>query len=203
MRAKILYDNNANEGFESGWGFSCLIETDKRILFDTGGDPEKLLYNMKKLRIDPKTIDIVIISHEHWDHNGGLEGFMKANGKRAKILRPADAQKFTKISEKVFSTGALKSDSAPEEQALLVKTGKGFVLFTGCSHPGVELIKNAKVHGQIYAIFGGLHDFQDMDLLSDIQVIAACHCTKYINTIKSKFPEKFKEIKAGDSIEIK
>lgn len=33
MKATIIYDNTASEGFQSGWGFSCPV--DQRILFDT------------------------------------------------------------------------------------------------------------------------------------------------------------------------
>lgn len=33
MKVTIIYDNQAFKGFQSGWGFSCLV--DQRILFDT------------------------------------------------------------------------------------------------------------------------------------------------------------------------
>ena len=73
MRLKILYDNESEEGFISGWGFSCLIETGKRtILFDTGWDGNILLHNMDKLGVIREEIDTIVISHEHWDHLGGL-----------------------------------------------------------------------------------------------------------------------------------
>jgi len=40
MDIKILFDNEALDGFKKGWGFSCLIETaEKKILFDTGNGP--------------------------------------------------------------------------------------------------------------------------------------------------------------------
>jgi len=34
MELKILYDNEAEEGFKSGWGFSCLVGDE--TLFDVG-----------------------------------------------------------------------------------------------------------------------------------------------------------------------
>ena len=51
----VIYDNNPyKEGLETGWGFSCVIKgLEKTILFDTGGDGQRLLANMKKLDIDP------------------------------------------------------------------------------------------------------------------------------------------------------
>ena len=87
MKLTITYNNEAKEGFSSGWGFSCLIEADnKKILFDTGDEPTGLLSNMKKLDINPKDIDTVVISHNHWDHTGGLQGFLKENGNKAKVI---------------------------------------------------------------------------------------------------------------------
>jgi len=50
MELKILYDNEAEEGFRSGWGFSCLV--DGRVLFDTGADVDTLLFNMRAFNVD-------------------------------------------------------------------------------------------------------------------------------------------------------
>jgi len=61
-------------------GFSCCVEgTEKTILFDVGGESSVLLKNMKKLGIDPKAVDIIVLSHVHYDHIGGLNGFLKVN----------------------------------------------------------------------------------------------------------------------------
>jgi metal-dependent hydrolase (beta-lactamase superfamily II) len=43
---------------KTAWGFGYLIKTEKEnILFDTGGNSEILLFNMKKLGIDPNSIE--------------------------------------------------------------------------------------------------------------------------------------------------
>jgi integrase len=60
MKITIVYDNEANAGLKSGWGFSCLIEAKEKILFDTGDSGKKLIYNMKQLNIVPETIDKVV-----------------------------------------------------------------------------------------------------------------------------------------------
>ena len=86
MKFKILYDNNALEGFKLDWGFSCLVENREKVLFETGADSAPLLYNMEKLKINPEDIDIVVLSHSHWDHTGGLKGFLKSNNNKAKVL---------------------------------------------------------------------------------------------------------------------
>ncbi len=62
-------------GLVSGHGFSCLL--DGKILFDTGDAAESLLDNMKKLMVSIDDIEAVVISHDHWDHTGGLWEILK------------------------------------------------------------------------------------------------------------------------------
>ena len=79
LKITVVYNNYPyKEDLETGWGFSCLVEgADKTILFDTGGDGAVLLGNMDKLRIDPAVVDVVVLSHIHGDHTGGLEDFLE------------------------------------------------------------------------------------------------------------------------------
>ena len=81
LKLTIVYDNNPyREGLETRWGFSCLVEgLERTILFDVGGEGAVLLRNMAKLEIDPNTIDVVILSHIHYDHIGGLSEFLEQN----------------------------------------------------------------------------------------------------------------------------
>jgi len=46
MELRILYDNEAKEGFKSGWGFSCLVGD--KLLFDVGADLDTLIFNMRR-----------------------------------------------------------------------------------------------------------------------------------------------------------
>ena len=73
----VVYDNNPGlEGLSAQWGFGCVIQgPDKTVLFDTGGLGWVLLPNMSLLKLDPKSIDVVVLSHIHWDHIGGLTSF--------------------------------------------------------------------------------------------------------------------------------
>ena len=81
MKVTIIYDNTAlKTELKADWGFSALVEAKgKNILFDTGADGRTLLLNMQKLKINPKKIEDVFISHLHWDHIGGLSAFLQVN----------------------------------------------------------------------------------------------------------------------------
>ena len=211
MKITIIYDNKVwQKGLQADWGFACLVEAyDKRILFDTGASGSILLDNMKKLAINPNTIDEIIISHDHWDHTGGLFDFLKIYP--VKVYIPSSCQKFITdiemikvkdsviIHEKIFSTGELKNI----EQSLVVKTKKGVVVIVGCSHSEVKnILKAASKFDKPYALIGGLHGFRDFDLVEDLEYICPTHCTQYIEEIKRQYPKKYIEGGAGRIIEI-
>jgi len=71
-----------NTSFWAQHGVSFLIDvtlgnSTKRILFDTGQSSQPIIHNMKILGIEPNTIDMIAISHCHFDHTGGLIGMLK------------------------------------------------------------------------------------------------------------------------------
>jgi 7,8-dihydropterin-6-yl-methyl-4-(beta-D-ribofuranosyl)aminobenzene 5'-phosphate synthase len=80
-RVTILYDAfSDNRQLTRDWGFSALVEHDgKRILFDTGNNPEIFEHNVKALGVDLTKLDFVIVSHRHSDHASGLKYLLKVN----------------------------------------------------------------------------------------------------------------------------
>ena len=55
------------------WGYSALVEVDgHKILYDTGASPDLVLHNARALHIDLSDVEDVVLSHNHWDHVGGL-----------------------------------------------------------------------------------------------------------------------------------
>lgn len=218
LRLTVLYDNEACPGFTGSWGFSALIETDtETLLFDTGWDGTLLLKNMEKAGIDPACISKLVLSHQHWDHIGGLpeilcvnpgiavyvplsfsENLKKEIKKRAELIEVKEA---IEISDSIWSTGELGDKI--KEQSLVLSTEKGSYVLTGCAHPGIdEIIDAALFHGKIKGIIGGLHDSESFDRLEGIELIAAGHCTAHKEKIKELFPSKYMETRAGMCLEL-
>jgi 7,8-dihydropterin-6-yl-methyl-4-(beta-D-ribofuranosyl)aminobenzene 5'-phosphate synthase len=77
-RITILSTMLAEKGIGE-WGFSALVEVDgKRLLFDTGAQPDTVLRNVQAIGIDLSDVTDVVLSHSHWDHVGGLATLRKA-----------------------------------------------------------------------------------------------------------------------------
>jgi 7,8-dihydropterin-6-yl-methyl-4-(beta-D-ribofuranosyl)aminobenzene 5'-phosphate synthase len=203
----VLYDNYVYEpGTRAEWGFSCLIQTsEKFILFDTGGEEEVLQFNIEALEIDVSDIDCIVISHEHWDHVGGI-GVILRQKPNIPVYLPEDFPyhimssirslggnciengNATKITDSVAITSTLSGP--PNEQALIIQTNEGIILVTGCSHPGIEnLVRNAfdLTEENIRFVIGGFHLgnvgnnqlSRICDELDEIGVmsLSASHCT--------------------------
>lgn len=218
-----VYDNNQfDPNLKTGWGFSCLAKLEnKDILFDTGADSPTLLSNMEKLGIKPEGIDIVVLSHIHSDHVGGLWGLLERNGE-VKVYIPAsfpdsfrekvksygaayqDVKGATQIEGGIYSTGELSASFGIEEQALVIKTEKGLVVLTGCAHPGVvNMVRKAKemFDEEIYLVMGGFHlggagDSRLLDTIGDFQELgvqkaAPCHCSG--DRCRELFQQEYRE----------
>jgi 7,8-dihydropterin-6-yl-methyl-4-(beta-D-ribofuranosyl)aminobenzene 5'-phosphate synthase len=67
-------------------GFSALVTVTKggrehRFLFDAGTSPDGVAENMRRLDIDPASIEVIVCSHGHFDHTAGLDGLIRALGR--------------------------------------------------------------------------------------------------------------------------
>jgi 7,8-dihydropterin-6-yl-methyl-4-(beta-D-ribofuranosyl)aminobenzene 5'-phosphate synthase len=87
----ILYDAfGTDAAMKKDWGFSALVEiSGKRILFDTGNDPDIFAANVKAKNIDLTSIDFVVLSHRHSDHTAGLNHVLSVNP-TVKIYAPKE-----------------------------------------------------------------------------------------------------------------
>jgi len=212
MQVTIIYDNDAwLPDLQPDWGFSCLVEGDGQptILFDTGADGAILLKNMDKLDIDPLSVDLVIISHGHFDHAGGLSDFLSLN-RDVTVYVPSSWQRVRgarevvpvreglAIGQGLYSTGELQAI----EHSLVIRTARGNVIITGCSHPGVDRVLQASaVWGEPFALIGGLHGFRQFELLQPLSLICPTHCTMYKKELTTMYPGKCVSGGAGKRIE--
>lgn len=69
------------------WGLSMHAQsfargTERNVLVDFGFTPEVLNNNIAVIGIDPATFDAMVLSHGHYDHFGGMVGFLQAHGSR-------------------------------------------------------------------------------------------------------------------------
>jgi len=90
-RITVLYDAFGKvPSLHKDWGYSALVEADgKRILFDTGNNPDILGANAKSLHVDLSRLDFVVMSHRHGDHMGGMDYLLKVNP-HIKIYAPKE-----------------------------------------------------------------------------------------------------------------
>ncbi len=229
----ITYDNNPyTEGLITAWGFSCLIRgSQKTILFDTGGNGSTLLANMKRLDINPGEIDIIVLSHIHGDHIGGLERFVERNKKVSVYLPKSFPRGFTdnlrssgikifevheasRICDGVYTTGEL--GQAIKEQSLIVHTTQGIIVITGCAHPGiVEILKRAKdlSKDDIFLAMGGFHlggtrkgDLEKIVLsfrTLGVKYVSPCHCSGDLTRqmLKEEYRDSYIHLGVGRVIE--
>ena len=101
MLIKALAENTSiSKDYGSEHGLSLYIETNgKKILFDVGAS--SLFYeNAKKLNVDISDIDILVISHGHYDHGGGLTTFLDINKKSKVYIQNLAFEKYYALREK-------------------------------------------------------------------------------------------------------
>lgn len=229
----VLYDNRPYDArLGTAWGFACLVEgTEETILFDTGGDGALLLRNMRTLEIDPQAVDVVVLSHVHTDHTGGLAGFLAENGE-VRVYVPAsfpqqirttvsgagaelvEVSEPTAVCQGAMLTGELGSN--PKEQALMVRTSSGLAVLTGCAHPGiVTMVRGAeRIAGtDVTLVLGGFHlgdasAAQIASIVEDlrgmgVQRVAPSHCTGdlALRSFEEAYGESFVRMGVGAQVQ--
>jgi 7,8-dihydropterin-6-yl-methyl-4-(beta-D-ribofuranosyl)aminobenzene 5'-phosphate synthase len=186
---------------------------------------------MRVLNKDPKTIEMILLSHIHGDHTGGLWSLLREKSTLKVYIPDSFPREFEQrvkkygaevvrvdasleIDRGIYSTGMM--DHGIKEQSLLIHTAKGVILITGCAHPGiVEIVKKTKsiAKEDIYMAIGGWHlssagEREIKGIIEDflrmgIQKVAPCHCTgdRAMAMFKREYGGNF--IKAGAGTIIK
>lgn len=268
MHVQVLIENRSKHSeLLAQHGLSLYIKTSKhRILFDLGRDGS-FLDNAKKMKIDLEAVDLVVISHGHNDHIGGLKAFLEVN-QHAKVYLSSEAFKShmkktehglidiggqrpdkedqlvflendTNLDSEVliltsfamkeevikddhlfsYTKDGLKKDDFEDEIYLVLKEGDKNVLFTGCSHKGIEAIVKKvekRMKKPLDGVVGGFHfshynpdESDQVDYLkklgqrfydSKVKNFVACHCTgeKAFDQLKESMQEKLMDVRVGD-----
>ena len=168
-------------------GFSVLVEVDgERTLFGTGLRGRYLTHNMDFLKIEPDSIDRVVISHGHADHSRAISSLLSERTLPVDVYAPADAWgkkgKFSKdgieftssaepmgervdvkgwmqLSKHMFLSPPMLSSGISETFLVLVG-GNRPILISGCCHCGPDVILEAvkdKFGSYPRSLIGGMH----------------------------------------------
>ncbi len=203
---KILFDNYAKgNSCNSLWGFAAYLEQYK-LLFDTGSNGRVLLQNIQDQDIDVTEVEYLFITHDHWDHIGGIDSIVELNPNLT-IYAPAtlsknhirDLKTLTKevlvigrepvhLFAELYSTGLL-GEKDPEH-SLIIADHDSPMLLTGCGHYGISNITqeaNKIIGRRIKATLGGFHLLDvsreaivtEIDRLKSLGVeyVMPTHCT--------------------------
>jgi 7,8-dihydropterin-6-yl-methyl-4-(beta-D-ribofuranosyl)aminobenzene 5'-phosphate synthase len=134
------------------WGLSYFLESTKggemrAMMLDYGYTPEALLNNIEIIGVEPKKLDALIVSHGHFDHYGGLIGFLD----KYRSVLPADVKLYAggedNFCHRVLPTGTPGefSDFGYLDRRALAARNVGVVL---CESPTV-IVGHAFTTGQI------------------------------------------------------
>ena len=217
----------------SRWGLSFLIGGN--LLFDTFSDGKTLLRGMEKMGVNPLDIRSVVISHDHWDHTDGLPALLEKNRNIIIYACPGfgnefkervislgaslmEVSRFFKIKPGIHTTGEISgmyADFFIAEQSLVVDSGDGLSVITGCAHPGIVSIVTAvkkRLKKQVNTIIGGfhLHDkspdmltsiIEDLEMLG-VKKVYSTYCTGQAADalLRKKFKDNLTILKTGNML---
>lgn len=272
MKVITLMENGKiSKDLKSAHGLSLYIETEgKKILFDLGPN-NKYINNAAKLGVNLEDVDILVISHGHYDHGSGLKKFLMIN-KKAKVYlskeafskhykvlkglyipigikKPKDLERiyFVDLDQSITKNirlysnveyieqiigdasllasvnGSYEPDRFDHEIYLVIKEEDNLVLFSGCSHKGIEnilLTIEERQKAKFTHIIGGFHmshyDPQDLIQTTYLETLGqrlvtnstskflSCHCTgdEAFNALKKQMTDNLDRIMTGSIIDI-
>jgi 7,8-dihydropterin-6-yl-methyl-4-(beta-D-ribofuranosyl)aminobenzene 5'-phosphate synthase len=202
LRITILSTMLADGGELGEWGFAALVEADNhRILFDTGAHTDVVLKNAGTLGIDLTTVPEVVLSHNHWDHVGGLLTL-----RQSVLAKAPSAMSRVHVGKGIFYRRTSFNPGIDDNPALLLRpeferTGGVFVTHDAPEqiHPGVWVTgpvpreypeRNWSGSGRVLGPGGWVEDNvpEDQALVFDtdrgLVVLVGCAHAGIINTLE-------------------
>ena len=84
--ARVSPEDGVPDALIAEPGFSALVRIEKggrerTLLFDTGVSPNGMVENMRRLGLSPTDVEIIVLSHGHWDHVTGMDGLARVLGR--------------------------------------------------------------------------------------------------------------------------
>jgi len=148
IKLGILANNIVGESdYLAEHGLSILIqiqdgEKQENYLLDCGKDFSTLQHNMTVYGIDPKSLSLraIILSHGHYDHTGGLKGFLETSGKSIPIIGHPDV-----FIQRISYVGGFRTISNPFNSSEIINSG-GELLLT---RDPVEITPYIKTTGEV------------------------------------------------------
>ena len=178
------------------WGYSALVEVEgRKILFDTGARPETVLQNAIEMGIDLSDVEDVFLSHNHWDHTGGLLTLRNELKKRN-----PNALKRVHVGAGIFSKRVNSDNILLATKAALESDNVEFIVYSEQRElfPGVWITgpikrvhdeRNWSGNGKIETANGMVEDNipEDQSLVVDTQdgfvLISGCGHAGLVNTL--------------------
>ena len=204
LRLTVLAEDTANVEkpyLEARHGLSFFIEAkvagvNSSVLMDAGPPPDVALQNAYKLNVDLRKTDVVVLSHGHYDHIGGLLKILEHIG------RPTPVVAHPKIFDPKLVYGPhLKSIGLRYDQASIEASGGVLLL----SRSAVTILNGVVASGEIprethFEQTKGFYTVADEQFVEDpvlddqalfinlkdkgLVIIAGCAHSGIINTLK-------------------
>jgi len=214
VEIRILADNNVTGGRIIGEaGFAALVKviyddsSEFQFLFDTAGGTPALEHNAKFLRetfgIDLSPIEMIVLSHGHWDHVVGVLKVLDMIKKPVPVLCHPDAllhKIFTDKSGERHEIGIHQYYSLSELEARtkVIATKEPYVVADGITTTGVVPRSNdfEKLTGNLQMITTTKNESETLDLIEDdlslifqlkdgsVVILTGCCHSGVVNTVE-------------------
>lgn len=201
---QIVYDTSkpTDPKYQTDFGYAVFIHYDgKRILMDTGTNPSIMENNLRVAGIDPATLDMVVMTHNHHDHAGGLKRIRELNPRVPVLIPPGQdfgISSVNVVDEHVHVTPNIfiirghtdvPTAGIYDDLSVVLRSASGPYVLSSCSHSGVDHIldRASQVAGEgIYYFSGGsrlIHRPEgDAEKVAkvlaerNVQVVSPSHC---------------------------
>ena len=190
-------------------GFSAYVtvsyddESQFRFLFDTGAGTPALEHNIRKMELDLSALDMIILSHGHFDHVGGLMKVLSMADKRIPVVchpKALDSKVFLADNGDRIDAGihSYFSKAQLEEATEVITTSESYKVADGILTTGEVPRTNdfEELTGPLLKIVSVENEKETLDQISDdlsvifqlkhnsVVILAGCCHAGIVNTVE-------------------